>query len=70
MNPNNQYFLCESPTFSVCLAKIIFANLFYYLTYFTIQFIFATIYDLTALFGTIYEFHCTILVNFYFYLHY
>ena len=36
----------------VCLAKIIFTNLFYYSTYFTIQLIFATTH----------ESHCTLIL--------
>jgi len=37
---------------------------------FTIQLIFTTIHGLTALFDTIHELHCTISINFYFYLQY
>ena len=44
---------------SICLAKIIFVNLFLLL-----------FMDLTVFFGTIYGFHYIILVNFYLYLQY
>ena len=48
---------------SVCLAKVIFINLFYYSAYFLYI-------DPTAFFGTIHRSTCTISTNFYFYLQY